>query len=79
MATTLPDTPKVTVTAKLAPGSVELLRQLASAQNVTLEEALQRAINTEGLIQKRIKDNSRVFLESSDGGVSELTFRYANK
>ncbi len=67
---------KVRVTADLPLGSIELLRELASDQNVTLTEALRRAIATEGLIHRRMKDDkSRVLLENGDGRVTELLFR----
>lgn len=66
---------KVRVTADLPLGTIEILRELAQSQNVSLTEALRRAIATEGLIQRRVQDNSRFLIENADGKVSELVFR----
>ena len=66
---------KVRVTADLPLGSIEILRELAVSQNVSLTEALKRAIATEGLVQQRTKDKSRFLIESAEGKVSELVFR----
>ena len=66
---------KVRVTADLPMGTIELLRELAASQNVTLTEALKRAIATEGLLQRRVNDKSKVLLQSVDGTLSELVFR----
>jgi hypothetical protein len=66
---------KVRVTADLPLATIEILRDLAESQNVSLTEALRRAIATEGFVQQRTKDNSRFLIESVDGRVSELVFR----
>lgn len=66
---------KVRVTADLPLGTIELLRKLATSQDVTLTEALKRAIATEGLLQQRVSEKSKVLLQSEDGKVSELVFR----
>jgi len=65
----------VRVTANLSLGHLEVLRELASAQNITLEDALKRAIATEGLLQKKIQGNNRVLLQAEDGRISELVFK----
>ena len=66
---------KVRVTADLPLGTIELLRTLAASQDVTLTEALKRAIATEGLLQQRVNEKSKVLLQSEDGKISELIFR----
>ena len=68
-------TEKVRVTADLPMGTIEILRELAVSQNVSLTEALRRAIATEGLVQQRTQDKSKFLIESADGKVSELVFR----
>lgn len=66
---------KVRVTADLPLGTIEILRELAVSQNVSLTEALRRAIATEGLVQRRVQDKSRFLIENADGKVTELVFR----
>jgi hypothetical protein len=67
---------KVRVTADLPVGTIEILRELATSQQITLTEALRRAIANEGLLRKRVKeDKSRVLLEAKDGKLTELLFR----
>lgn len=66
---------KIRVTADLPLGTIEILRELAVSQNVSLTEALRRAIATEGVVQRRVQDNSRFLIEGADGRVSELVFR----
>lgn len=64
---------KVRVTADLPFAEVNALKELAAQQNVSMTEALRRAIATEGLIQQRRKSGSKVLLEK-DGDLSELVF-----
>lgn len=66
---------KVRLTADLPLGSIEILRQLAVSQGVSLTEALNRAIATEGLVQQRVQDKSRFLVERPDGQMTELVFR----
>jgi hypothetical protein len=67
---------KVRVTADLPVGTIEILRELAASQQITLTEALRRAIANEGLLRKRVKeDNSRVLIESKEGRLTELLIR----
>ena len=66
---------KVRVTADLPLSTIEILKGLASSQDITLTEALRRAIATEGLLQDRVSDNNKVLLQSSDGKMTELLFR----
>ena len=72
MATNSSD--KVRVTADLPFAEVDALRELASQQGVSMTEALRRAIATEGLLQKRRSEGSKVLLEKN-GSLSELLFR----
>lgn len=64
---------KVRVTADLPFDEVDSLRDLAAQQGISMTEALRRAIATEGLLQKRRNDGSRILLEK-DGRMSELLF-----
>lgn len=66
---------KVRVTADLPLGTIEILRELAESQGVTLTEALKRAITTEGLIRQRVNSQNKLLLESPDGRIRELMFR----
>ena len=67
------DTEKVRVTADLPFAEVSALKDLASKQNVTMTEALRRAIATESLLQSRRSEGSKVLLENS-GKLTELVF-----
>lgn len=64
---------KVRLTADLPLPEIEMLKELAAQQGVTMTEALRRAIATEGLLQKRRKAGSKVLLEKG-GQLSELVF-----
>jgi hypothetical protein len=64
----------VRITACLPLGSLEILRQLAAAQNVTLTEAMRRAIATEGFLKARIASGSKLLLEREDGTATEIRF-----
>lgn len=64
---------KVRVTADLPFAEVSVLRELAAQQGVSMTEALRRAIATEGLLQERRKNGSKVLLEKN-GALSELVF-----
>lgn len=67
---------KIRVTADLPVGTIEILRQLAESQQITLTEALRRAIANEGVLRKRVReDQGRLLLESKDGKLTELLFR----
>lgn len=68
-----PASEKVRLTADLPAVEIEMLKQLAAEQGVTLTEALRRAIATERLLQERRKSGSKVLLENK-GNLSELIF-----
>lgn len=64
---------KVRLTADLPFAEASILKDLAAQQGVTMTEALRRAIATEGLLQERRKNGSKVLLEKN-GQLSELIF-----
>lgn len=64
---------KVRLTADLPLPEVEALRALAAEQNITMTEALRRAIATENLLQERRKTGSKVLLDKN-GNLTELVF-----
>ena len=64
---------KVRVTADLPATEVEALKALALQQNISMTEALRRAISTENLLQQRRNAGSTVLLEKN-GNLSELVF-----
>lgn len=64
---------KVRLTADLPASEVDMLKQLASQQGVSVTEALRRAIATERLLHERRKAGSKVLLEKN-GNLSELIF-----
>lgn len=64
---------KVRLNADLSPDVANALKTLASSQNVSLTEALSRAISTEALLVQRRKQGAKVVLEQ-DGKMSELIF-----
>jgi hypothetical protein len=64
---------KARLTAELPFSELNVLKELAEQQGVTITEALRRAIATEGLLQQRRRSGSRVLLEK-DGTYSELLF-----
>jgi len=64
---------KIRLTADLPLAEANTLQQLAAKQRVTITEALRRAIVTEGLLQERRDEGSKVLLEKN-GKLSELIF-----
>ncbi|OYO27551.1 hypothetical protein [Janthinobacterium sp. PC23-8] len=64
---------KVRLNADLSPDVADALKTLASSQNVSLTEALSRAISTEAFLVQRRKQGAKVVLEQ-DGKTSELIF-----
>lgn len=64
---------KVRLNADLSEDAAEALKHLARIQNITLAEALTRAIGTESFLVERRKRGARVILEHK-GKMSELTF-----
>ncbi len=64
---------KVRLNADLSPDVAAALKELAAAQNVSLTEALSRAISTESVLVQRRSQGAKVILD--DGGkMSELVF-----
>jgi len=68
------ETKRVRLNADLAPEVAQALKNLAKTQNVTLTEALSRAISTEATLVSRRKEGAKVVLEQADGKKSELVF-----
>lgn len=64
---------KVRLNADLSPEVAEALKGLAAAQDVSLTEALSRAISTESVLVKRRKGGAKVILDEG-GKLSELVF-----
>lgn len=64
---------KIRLNADLSPDVANALKQLASDQNVTLTEALSRAISTESTLLTRRKRGAKVVLDEN-GKLSELLF-----
>ena len=65
---------KVRLNADLSPDVAMALKQLATMQNVSLTEALSRAISTESVLAKRRSEGAKVLLDEGKGKVSELVF-----
>jgi hypothetical protein len=66
--------PKVRLNADLSPDVAAALKELAKAQNITLAEALIRAISTESILVKRREQGAKVILDDGNGKLSELVF-----
>lgn len=65
---------KVRLNADLSPDVAAALKELAKAQNVSLAEALSRAIGTESVLVKRRAQGAKVVLDDGNGKFSELIF-----
>ena len=66
-------TEKVRLNADLSPDVAEALKNLARSQNISLTEALSRAIGTESVLVQRRKQGAKVILDQN-GKMSELIF-----
>jgi hypothetical protein len=64
---------KVRLTADLSFEDAATLKKLAAKQGVSITEALRRAIATDGLLQERRSEGSKVLLEKN-GQFTELVF-----
>ncbi len=63
----------IRIIADLPVGTVEILRGLAESQQISLVDALRRAIADESLLLDKVeKGKNRVLLESKDGRLTEL-------
>ena len=65
---------KVRLNADLSPGVAAALKELAKTQNVSLTEALSRAISTESVLATRRKQGAKVVLDDGTGKLSEVIF-----
>lgn len=60
----------------LSVDAVEKLEWLAKVQGgISLNEAIRRAIATEGYIRKEIEADSKLLVQKSNGDIRELVFR----
>lgn len=64
---------KVRLNADLSPEVAQALKQLAESQNVTLTEALSRAISTEKVLLTKRQQGAKVVVDQN-GKLSELLF-----
>jgi hypothetical protein len=64
---------KVRLNADLSPEVAQALKQLAESQNVTLTEALSRAISTEKVLLAKRQQGAKVVVDQN-GKLSELLF-----
>ena len=65
---------KVRLNADLSPDVAAALKELARTQNVSLTEALSRAISTESVLVSRRKQGAKVILDNGSGQLTELIF-----
>lgn len=65
---------KVRLNADLSPAVASALKQLAQSQNISLAEALSRAISTESDLAQRRSQGARVVIDDGNGKLSELSF-----
>ena len=65
---------KVRLNADLAQDVADALEKLARQQNISLSEAVRRAISTESFLQQQRNAGSKILLEE-DGKLRELVFK----
>jgi hypothetical protein len=65
---------KVRLNADLSPDVAAALKDLAAMQNVSLTEALSRAISTESVLAVRRRQGAKVVLDEGKGKFSEVIF-----
>lgn len=68
------DINRVRVIVDLPLGTLEILRELAVSQRISLTEAMRRAVATSGLMQRRIQASSRILVEDVDGQLDLFLF-----
>lgn len=68
-------TAKVRLNADLSPDVAAALKELAKTQNVSLTEALSRAISTESILATRRQQGAKVVIDDGKGKLSEVIFR----
>jgi hypothetical protein len=71
---TMAANPKVRLNADLSPDVAAALKQLAASQNVSLTEALSRAISTESLLAQRRSQGAKIVIDDGQGKLSEVIF-----
>lgn len=59
----------------LGPTSDRQLEQLAKEQDISLNEALRRAISTEYIIQQAINKGSEILIKDKEGQFKQVIFR----
>jgi hypothetical protein len=60
---------------KLSDDALSVLEGLAIAQNISIEEAIRKAIATEADIYSKRKDGSKILVLHKSGEVTEILFR----
>lgn len=65
---------KVRLNADLSPDVAAALKELARVQNVSLTEALSRAISTESTLVRRRAEGGKVVIDDGSGKLSEVIF-----
>lgn len=63
------------ISVSLSADTAQMLEYLAKTQGITQNEALRKAIATEGYFQKEIRAGSKVLLQKSDKEIREVVFR----
>lgn len=63
------------MSVSLSSDIAHLLAFLATSQGITQNEALRKAIATEGYLQKEIAQGTKVLLQKPDGEIREVIFR----
>jgi hypothetical protein len=66
--------PKVRLNADLSPAVAAALKELAASQDVSLTEALSRAISTESLLAKKRSEGAKIVIDNGNGKLSEVIF-----
>jgi len=65
-------TPVVRLSINLAPPIAEVLKRRATADNLSITDAVRRALGLWGLVQDAQRDGEKVFVRSRDGKEREL-------
>ena len=66
---------KIRLNADLSPEVAAALKELAKSQNVSLTEALSRAISTESILAARRQQGAKIVIDDGKGKLSEVIFR----
>ena len=62
----------VKLSVNLPTESVEALREYATAQGITMTEALRRALGLQKFISKEVAEGAKVLLEHKGGDIRQL-------